>query len=214
MAAVTGASPAPDAPPRPGLRERKKIRTREAIRSAAYALIEQQGYDSTTVEQIAERAEVSPSTVFRYFPTKEDIVVTDEYDEYDEPLLAELAARPAGEPWTDSVRYVIREAVRLALTERPETTRLRARLMLEVPAVRARMRETLTGTGRTLAEAVAGRTGLDPRSLEVRVHVMSLIGGLLEATLYWAEHGHREDYADLADRAIDVIEHGPPAGKS
>ncbi|MGA5123371.1 TetR/AcrR family transcriptional regulator [Streptomyces pseudogriseolus] len=210
MAAVTGVSPAPGAPPSPGLRERKKIRTREAIRSAAYALIEQQGYDSTTVEQIAERAEVSPSTVFRYFPTKEDIVVTDEYDE---PLLAELAARPAGEPWTDSVRYVIREAVRLALTEQPETTRLRARLMLEVPAVRARMRETLTGTGRTLAEAVAGRTGLDPEGLEVRVHVMSLIGGLLEATLYWAEHGHQEDYADLADRAIDVIEHGPPAGK-
>ncbi|MGA5183189.1 TetR/AcrR family transcriptional regulator [Streptomyces pseudogriseolus] len=211
MAAVTGVSPAPDAPPSPGLRERKKIRTREAIRSAAYALIEQQGYDSTTVEQIAERAEVSPSTVFRYFPTKEDIVVTDEYDE---PLLAELAARPAGEPWTDSVRYVIREAVQLALTEQPETTRLRARLMLEVPAVRARMRETLTGTGRTLAEAVAGRTGLAPEGLEVRVHAMSLIGGLLEATLYWAEHGHQEDYADLADRAIDVIEHGPPAGKS
>ncbi|WP_369158051.1 TetR/AcrR family transcriptional regulator [Streptomyces sp. R02] len=211
MAAVTGASPAPDAPPSPGLRERKKIRTREAIRSAAYALIEQQGYDSTTVEQIAERAEVSPSTVFRYFPAKEDIVVTDEYDE---PLLAELAARPAGEPWTDSVRYVIREAVRLALTEQPGTTRLRARLMLEVPAVRARMRETLTGTGRTLAEAVAGRTGLAPEGLEVRVHVMSLIGGLLEAALYWAEHGHQEDYADLADRAIDVIEHGPPAGKS
>ncbi len=208
---LSPALPPPDAPPRPGLRERKEIRTREAIRSAAYALIEQQGYDSTTVEQIAERAEVSPSTVFRYFPTKEDIVVTDEYDE---PLLAELAARPAGEPWTDSVRYVIREAVRLAMTEQPETTELRARLMLEVPAVRARMREALTGTGRTLAEAVAGRTGLDPEGLEVRVHVMSLIGGLLEATTYWAEHGHREDYAGLADRAIDVIEHGPPAGKS
>ncbi|MEV5362882.1 TetR family transcriptional regulator [Streptomyces cellulosae] len=201
----------PDAPPRPGLRERKKIRTREAIRTAAYALVEQQGYDATTIEQIAERAEVSPSTVFRYFPTKEDIVVTDEYDE---PLLAELAARPADEPWTDSVRYVIRKAVRLAMTEQPEITELRARLMLEVPAVRARVRETVTGIGRTLAEAVARRTGLAPEGLEVRVHTMALIGGLLEATMYWAEHGHREDYADLADRAIDVIEHGLPTGKS
>ncbi|MFF8980999.1 TetR/AcrR family transcriptional regulator [Streptomyces cellulosae] len=201
----------PDAPPRPGLRERKKIRTREAIRTAAYALVEQQGYDATTIEQIAERAEVSPSTVFRYFPAKEDIVVTDEYDE---PLLAELAARPADEPWTDSVRYVIRKAVRLAMTEQPEITELRARLMLEVPAVRARVRETVTGIGRTLAEAVARRTGLAPEGLEVRVHTMALIGGLLEATMYWAEHGHREDYADLADRAIDVIEHGLPTGKS
>ncbi|MEV5394844.1 TetR family transcriptional regulator [Streptomyces cellulosae] len=200
----------PDAPPRPGLRERKKIRTREAIRTAAYALVEQQGYDATTIEKIAERAEVSPSTVFRYFPAKEDIVVTDEYDE---PLLAELAARPADEPWTDSVRYVIRKAVRLAMTEQPEVTALRARLMREVPAVRARMRETVTGIGRTLAEAIAARTGLDPEGLEVRVHATALAGGLLEATMYWAEHGHREDYADLADRALDVIEHGLPTGK-
>ncbi|MET8895207.1 TetR/AcrR family transcriptional regulator [Streptomyces albogriseolus] len=202
---------APDAPPHPGLRERKRTKTREAIRGAAYALVEEQGYDSTTIEQIAERAEVSPSTVFRYFPTKEDIVVTDEYDE---PLLAELAARPADELWTDSVRYVIRKAVRLALTEQPEITELRARLMLEVPAVRARMRETLTDTGRVLAEAIAGRTGLDPDGLEVRVHAASLIGGLLEATVYWAEHGHRDDYADLADRAVDVIEHGLSTAKS
>ncbi|MGC5240335.1 TetR/AcrR family transcriptional regulator [Streptomyces albogriseolus] len=201
----------PDAPPRPGLRERKKIKTRQAIRGAAYALVEEQGYDATTIEQIAERAEVSPSTVFRYFPTKEDIVVTDEYDE---PLLAALAARPADEPWTDSVRYVIRTAVRRAMTERPEITELRARLMLEAPAVRARMRETLTDTSRLLAEALAGRTGLDPDGLEVRVHATSLVGGLLEATMYWAEHGHREDYADLADRAVDVIEHGLPTAKS
>lgn len=58
-------------PLRPGLRERKKIKTRRAIRTAAYALIEERGYDATTIEQIADRAEVSPSTVFRYFPTKE-----------------------------------------------------------------------------------------------------------------------------------------------
>ncbi len=100
------------------------------------------------------------------------------------------------------------------MTERPEITELRARLMLEAPAVRARMRETLTDTGRLLAEALAGRTGLDPDGLEVRVHATSLVGGLLEATMYWAEHGHREDYADLADRAVDVIEHGLPTAKS
>ncbi|MDT3726059.1 hypothetical protein ROS62_14705 [Streptomyces sp. DSM 41972] len=72
----------------------------------------------------------------------------------------------------------------------------------------------LTGIGRTFADAITGRTGLDADGLEVRVHAMSLIGGLLEATMSWAEHGHRDDSADLADRAIDVIEHGLPAAKS
>ena len=55
-----------------GLRERKKLKTRVAIRGAAYRLISEQGYEATSVEQIAEAAEVSPSTVFRYFPAKED----------------------------------------------------------------------------------------------------------------------------------------------
>ncbi|MFE9772656.1 TetR/AcrR family transcriptional regulator [Streptomyces sp. NPDC005931] len=200
----------PAEPPRPGLRERKKIKTRQAIRGATYALVREQGYEATTIEQIAERAEVSPSTVFRYFPTKEDIVLTDEYDE---PLLAELAARPAEEPWLDSVRYVMRRAVGLAMAEEPEVTLLRARLMLEVPAVRSRMLESLSATGRLLAGAIAARTGLDPDGLEVRVCTMSLMGGMLEVSNYWAEHGHEDDVADLIDRALDVFEHGLPGTK-
>lgn len=199
---------APSDRPRPGLRERKKIKTREAIRTATYALVREQGYDATTVEQIAERAEVSPSTVFRYFPTKEDIVLTDEYGLI---MLEELRGRPSDEPWTVSVRHVMRHALRPGELEDPEVLRLRARLMAEVPAVRARMTETMSVTGRMLGRAVAERTGLDPRSLEVRVFAMSLVGALLEVTLYWAEHDHADDLPGLVERALDVVEKGLPA---
>ncbi|MFI2644526.1 TetR/AcrR family transcriptional regulator [Streptomyces sp. NPDC018610] len=193
--------------PRLGLRERKKIKTREAIRSATYALVEERGYDATTIEQIAERAEVSPSTVFRYFPTKEDIVLTDEYD----PLLLEqLRGRPVGEPWTESVRQVLRKAIALGMDDDREVSRLRTRLMVEVPAVRSRMTESMSVTGRLLCTALAERTGLEPESLEVRVTAMSFVGALMETTLYWAENDHRDDLADLVDRALAVLEHGLP----
>ncbi|WP_398697970.1 TetR/AcrR family transcriptional regulator [Streptomyces cellostaticus] len=191
--------------PRLGLRERKKIKTREAIRAATYALIEEQGYDATTIDQIADRAEVSPSTVFRYFPTKEDIVLTDEYDPL---ILEELRARPADEPWTDSIRYVTQRAVQAGVEEDIKVSRLRSRLVAEVPAVRSRMLESMSVTGRMICQAIAERTGRAPGELEVRVYAMALIGGLMEATLYWAEHGHQDGYAALVDRTLDVLEHG------
>ncbi|MEU8848402.1 TetR family transcriptional regulator [Streptomyces sp. NPDC048564] len=191
--------------PQLGLRERKKIKTRTAIRDATYALIKEQGYDATTIEQIAERAEVSPSTVFRYFPTKEDIVLTDEYDPI---LLDELRRRPADEPWMESLRYVMKLAVAAATDEEPEAVRLRSHLLVQVPAVRSRMLESMSVTGRMLGEAIAERTGRARDSFEVRVFTMSLIGALAEVSLYWAENGFEDDLNDLVDRALDVVEHG------
>lgn len=202
------AAPSPFSPadrPQLGLRERKKIKTREAIRTATYALVKEQGYDATTIEQIAERAEVSPSTVFRYFPTKEDIVLTDEFDPL---MMEELRARPADEPWMDTLRYVMQKAVSLGMKEDEEVSRLRTHLMVQVPAVRSRMMESMSVTGAMLCEAIAERTGRDQDSLEVRVYAMSLIGGLMETSLYWAENGHRDDFKVLVDRTLDVLEHG------
>ncbi|HVT68163.1 MAG TPA: TetR family transcriptional regulator, partial [Trebonia sp.] len=74
------------------LRERKKARTRASLREHALRLFREQGYQATTVEQIAAAAEVSPSTFFRYFPTKEDVVLNDDMDTR---VLAALARQPA-----------------------------------------------------------------------------------------------------------------------
>ncbi|MFI7384432.1 TetR/AcrR family transcriptional regulator [Streptomyces sp. NPDC049813] len=193
--------------PKLGLRERKKLKTRTAIREATYRLIMDQGYDATTVEQIAEAAEVSPSTVFRYFPTKEDIVLTDEFD----PVLErELRARPAGESLLDSLRHVIEESLlRAVQSEDPEVTRLRTRLQVEVPAVRSRMMESMSVTGQMICRVLADRTGRDAGDLEVRVYAMAVVGALMEATMYWAERGDAGgDLRDLSVRALDVLRDG------
>lgn len=206
MSAMTAARTTASAHgPQMGLRERKKLKTRIAIRDATYRLIEEQGYEATTVEQIAEAAEVSASTVFRYFPTKEDIVLTDEYD----PLLEdELRARPADEPIVESLRHVLRRAVSLGFTEEPEISRLRTRLMIEVPAVRSRLLESMSVTGRMLCRVIAERTGRDAGELEVRVFAMGLIAALTETAAYWAEHGHEEDLGELVDRALTMLADG------
>lgn len=151
---------------------------------------------------------MSPSTVFRYFPVKEDIVLTDEHGP---GILAELRSRPAEEPWPESIRYVLRRAARISGAEDARVSRLRTRLMVEVPAVRARMTESMSVTGRMLCQAIGERTGRDPESLQARVYTMSLVGGLMETSLYWAAGGHRDDFAALVDRTLDVLEHGQPS---
>lgn len=191
--------------PPPGLRERKKIKTRMAIRRAAYRLIAEQGYEATTVEQIAAAAEVSPSTVFRYFPAKEDIVLTDEYDPV---LVSLLRARPVDEPPLESLRLILTEVVAAALENEPEEMRQRARLLLEAPAVRARMTETMTGTSQLLARPIADRAGRDPDDLEVRVFTAAVMGALRETLFHWAERGLDDDPVALVDRALDVLKGG------
>src|ERR1700735_3172237 len=89
-----------------GLRERKKARTRATIRAEALRLFREQGYHATTVEQIAAAAEVSPSTFFRYFPTKEDLVLQDDMDTR---MIEALERQPAGLSPVAAVRAAARE---------------------------------------------------------------------------------------------------------
>ncbi|MEU3373312.1 TetR family transcriptional regulator [Streptomyces sp. NPDC006660] len=193
--------------PQLSLRERKKLKTRAGIRRATYRLIAAHGYEATTVEQIAQEAEVSPSTVFRYFPAKEDIVLTDEFDQV---LLRELRARPAEEAPLDSLRYVITEAARIALLHAREETVQRTRLIAQVPALRARVMESVARTGRLLCGVLAERAGRAEADLEVRVFAMAVLGALHEASVYWAERDHEDDLLDLVARTMTVLSSGLP----
>ncbi|MFF3287987.1 TetR/AcrR family transcriptional regulator [Streptomyces sp. NPDC003023] len=203
--AATAPLPFGQQQPPMGLRERKKLKTRVAIRRATYRLIGEQGYEATTIEQIAAAAEVSPSTVFRYFPTKEDIVLTDEYDPV---MVSMLRARPADEPPLESLRIILTGAVAAILENEPEEMRMRTRLMLEVPALRARMTETMAETSQLLARPIADRAGRDPDDLEVRVFTAAVMGALRETLVHWGERGRQDDLVALVDRTLDVLKDG------
>src|ERR1700736_3116447 len=97
---------------RPGLRERKKQKTRETIISVALALFAKQGYEQTTIAEIADAAEVSPRTIFAYFPSKEDILFSD-VPEIHERFAQALEHRAEGVTALDALRNIIAESLDL-----------------------------------------------------------------------------------------------------
>ncbi len=198
-------SPGAHPEPRLGLRERKKIQTRQAIRRAAYRLFEKQGYDATPVDQIAEAADVSPSTVFRYFPTKEDIVLTDEYD----PVLeAAIRARPANESPIESIRQGVLGTMRHIIEHDMTELRQRTRLVHEVPALRGRSAEGMARSARMLCDVLARRTGRAADDLELRVVVAATLAAMQETTMHWVEQGQTDDLLALFDRTLQVLDRG------
>lgn len=122
-----------------GLRERKKRRTKQAMIDAALRLFDAKGYDSTTVAEIAEAAEVSPATFFNYFATKDEVVFADDAI-YLELLPQAFADRSADDTPED---LLLRAVERLSAADAwsfpldHELTRIRARLIAEVPVLRA-----------------------------------------------------------------------------
>src|SRR5215472_16662896 len=165
-------------PPAQGLRERKKAKTRAAIQRRALRLFREQGYEATTVEQIAEAAEVSPSTFYRYFPTKEDVVLYDPFD----PVL--IAAFQAQSP-TLSPMQALREALHatFASISREDMAEQweRGILIFAIPDVRMRVLNDFLVTAQVLAELVASRMGLRPDDLAVATFVGAVIGALTGA---------------------------------
>jgi AcrR family transcriptional regulator len=187
-----------------GLRERKKQKTRESIQRTALRLFEKQGYEETTIEQIAAAVEISPSTFFNYFPTKEDVVL---FDAYDPMAIQMFLDRPKDEPLNVGLRQVL-EGLATAFERDEQLILARGRLFLDVPELRARIWDEVERTQVMIAQLLAQRTGRRPDDFELRVTARILIGAIFEATLEWMRTNGRQGLVELANRALDVVESG------
>lgn len=183
-----------------GLRERKKLKTKEAIQREALRLFQQQGYETTTIEQIAAAAEISPSTFFNYFPTKEDVVI---FDRYDPMLESFILALPQDEPLSRSIERALTMFASAIEADR-DTILVRAKLGLEVPEVRARFWEELERAQNLFAGIVAKRTGRDAADFELRVLAMVLVTASFEASVEWIRRGGEGDMFVLVKEALDM----------
>ncbi|WP_069163621.1 acyl-CoA-like ligand-binding transcription factor [Nocardia altamirensis] len=159
-----------------GLRERKKERTRRTIRLEAFRLFREQGYNETTIEQIAAAAEVSPSTFFRYFPTKEQLVLADDLD----PRMIEaLKAEPLDLPAFEAVRNAMNTVFGQLTAEEAAFEQERQALLYHVPELRSAIGHELERNIDLFAAMMAERLGVTPDDFEVRVFAGALTGAAL-----------------------------------
>ncbi len=193
----------------PGLRERKKQRTREAIQDHALRLYQEQGYAATTTEQIAAAAEVSPSTFFRYFPTKTDTVL---YDRLDPAFVDALVDQPAELPPLAATRRAMREVFAGLAPEAFSLEMTRMRLVAEVPELRAAAVQQIEATVPLFAGAVAARVGRDPDDPEVLWWIGAVVGAVIAA--FFAAVARGDDLLGSLDAAFRFLEDGLPLGSS
>jgi AcrR family transcriptional regulator len=166
--------------PRPSLRERKKTKTRFAIQQEALRLFRDQGYSGTTVEQIAEAAEVSPSTFFRYFPTKDSLVLTDDYD----PVMVErFKAQPPGLAVVPAFRAALRETFTELPQDQLEFAEERNALILSVPELRAAFADFLLRSTQLVVQLIAERTGRPGDDPELVAAVGAVMGVIMSSFL-------------------------------
>jgi AcrR family transcriptional regulator len=191
---------------RSGLRERKKAKTRAAIQQQALRLFHEQGYAATTVEQIAAAVEVSPSTFFRYFPTKEDVVL---YDDLDPLFFAAFEAQPPELTPIQAMRGALHLVFAGLSGEEMEQQQVRTELILAVPELRMRMLDQFANLVDLLAELVGKRVGRSANDFKVRAFAGALMGTLLAPILVDLQGTLRDFIAQMED-SLDFLEAGLP----
>jgi AcrR family transcriptional regulator len=181
-----------------GLRERKKRRTRVAILDSAMDLFWRQGYEATTITQIAEAVDVAPSTVFTYFPTKVEMVFS-LLDAIVESARVHLIERSAEMSGADAL-------IAWVEYELPEVEAASTRMMGEIPSIvasspelQADQRLRIARLEDAFAEALSRDTGGNPDSVEARVVATIALRGMSEIWVEW----HRQ-HAD--DPSLDTHE--------
>jgi AcrR family transcriptional regulator len=175
------------------------------IQTEAMRLFGEKGYAQTTVEEIADAAAISPRTFFRYFPSKEDVVI---WDEYDPVALEHIAARPDDEPPAEAFRAVIRETLGGLYRRDPDRLLARVRLALTVPEVRSRFLDEQTHGVEQLAPLFAAKRGAHADEMQLRVVGAALLAAVFVALDLWQQSGGKRDLLALLDQATDALADG------
>ncbi len=192
----------------PGRRERKKLRTRQVLAATALRLFAEQGFEATTIEDITEAVDVAPRTFFRYFASKEEVILPDKSE-----ILARLRRALAERPATEFLWVSVREALMCfaaALSEEElDVVLLRARLLASAPVLRARNLERQAVWEDLIAEAAAARLGVSASTdLRCRLVATTAVAALRAAFAVWIARGAVGSFPGLVADAFTLLERG------
>jgi AcrR family transcriptional regulator len=189
----------------PNRREARKAATRRTIQEQALRLFLERGYDATTVEEISAAAGVSHMTFFRYFPTKESVVDSDDYD----PFIAGLIrARPAAEGPVTAIHHALTEGLKAVLPTDRDALLERTKLIFATPALRARQADNTYATRELFAGAVAARAGAEAPTYQLEVLAAAALAAVTLALETWAAGDGSADLVELVDEAFRVLAAG------
>ncbi|WP_189034243.1 TetR family transcriptional regulator [Nocardia rhizosphaerihabitans] len=188
------------------LRERTRAAMREEVSGIAFRLFAEQGFDKTTVEQIAAEAGLSRTTFFRYFGTKEELVLG-KMSEFGPQIAAALAARPAEERSWEALRRSF-DVITEPTADEPQPFLNLMRLLNDACALMTRQWEKTQGWHSLLVPEITRRLAGDPKSTsDLRAHALvgSAISCLDAATDAWTAVGGAIPLSELLDQAMGVL---------
>lgn len=188
-----------------GLRERKRLAAMLRIQTVALDMFERRGFEDVTVEEIADASDVSPSSVYRYFGSKEQILLWDEYDlETDGWLLAAVQS----EVPLDGLRDVILGALEAVSPEDLVTIQRRIALVLTTPSLEQAATAVTYQMAELVGRVLAERLGRPEVDLEVQVFSHAFTGGLLGMFHHWYGTGFAAPLRDVAAELFRIFEEG------
>lgn len=200
------------AAPAEGLRERHRKRTAADLEEAALALFTERGFDAVTVDDIAAAADVSRRTFFRYFASKEDVILSDHPKRLDE-LQAALDQRPVDEPAMTALRQAIMSLAGMSLAGTLEEDRERMlrrfRLVTATSALEARSLCLQRNWETAVTEMLAARMGVDPaKDLRPGVVAATTMAAMRVATANWLAGGGKGDVMAIVAAGLDLLDGG------
>ena len=188
-----------------GLRERKRLAGMHAIQEKALDLFDERGFDAVTIEEIAAAADVSPSTVYRYFGTKEGLIVSDEFDALSQEALNDALDMndPVGTARRLVADYESPAEGRDATSFTGQSPWRRVRYFFQEPTVRLAVYASLDEASNRIAESMVASRGM-PRT-KARVAAHAFVFGYFAALEQWYLDGSVHPIADYVDEGMSVL---------